>query len=156
MGPKEREIKRRLRVLEHAEKIGNVGRRKIHTKRYQKQVPGHHIQVDVKFLKFLDKNKKAIKRYQYTSIDDATRVRALKSTPVTTRLMPVTSLITLSRSSSSGFTRSARTGAMNSRRSSTGTLKTRVSDTFTSSLALLSLTARWNAHTDPTRRSFIN
>ena len=24
MGPKEREIKRRLRVLEHAEKIGNV------------------------------------------------------------------------------------------------------------------------------------
>ncbi len=36
----------------------SVGRRKIHTKRYQKQVPGHHIQVDVKFLKFLDKNKK--------------------------------------------------------------------------------------------------
>ena len=56
----------------------NVGRRKIHTKRYQKQVPGHHIQVDVKFLKFLDKNKKSIKRYQYTAIDDATRVRALK------------------------------------------------------------------------------
>ncbi len=24
--------------------------RKLHTKRYQKQVPGHHIQVDVKFL----------------------------------------------------------------------------------------------------------
>jgi transposase len=116
MGPKEREIKRRLRVLEHAKKIGNVRmtcsyfglsrstfyrwktkydkqgesglgnkstaarnhprkvqaeivakivhlRRKIHTKRYQKQVPGHHIQVDVKFLKFLDKNKKSIKRY---------------------------------------------------------------------------------------------
>lgn len=56
----------------------NVGRRKIHTKRYQKQVPGHHIQVDVKFLKFLDKNRKSIKRYQYTAIDDATRVRALK------------------------------------------------------------------------------
>jgi transposase-like protein len=60
----------------------NVGRRKIHTKRYQKQVPGHHIQVDVKFLlKFLDKNKKSIKRYQYTAIDDATRVRALKIYP---------------------------------------------------------------------------
>ena len=29
----------------------NVGLRKIHTKRYQKQVPGHQIQVDVKFLK---------------------------------------------------------------------------------------------------------
>ena len=35
----------------------NVGRRKNHTKRYQKQVPGHHIQVDVKFLKFLEKQK---------------------------------------------------------------------------------------------------
>lgn len=59
----------------------NVGRRKIHTKRYQKQVPGHQIQVDVKFLKFIDKNKRMVKRYQYTAIDDATRVRALKIYP---------------------------------------------------------------------------
>jgi transposase InsO family protein len=57
---------------------GNVGRRKIHTKRYQKQVPGHHIQMDVKFLTFKGKDGKKIKRYQYTAIDDATRVRALK------------------------------------------------------------------------------
>jgi hypothetical protein len=56
----------------------NTGVRRIHTKRYQKQVPGHHIQMDVKFLKFLDENNKAIKRYQYTAIDDATRVRALQ------------------------------------------------------------------------------
>ncbi len=56
----------------------NVGRRKIHTKRYQKQVPGHHIQMDVKFLIFKGKDGKKIKRYQYTAIDDATRVRALK------------------------------------------------------------------------------
>lgn len=56
----------------------NTGRRKIHTKRYQKQVPGHHIQVDVKFLSFMDKNNRKVKRYQYTAIDDATRVRALK------------------------------------------------------------------------------
>ncbi|WP_417625106.1 IS481 family transposase [Paremcibacter congregatus] len=56
----------------------NVGRRKIHTKRYQKQVPGHHIQMDVKFLIFKGKYGKKIKRYQYTAIDDATRVRALK------------------------------------------------------------------------------
>lgn len=27
--------------------------RKVHTKRYQKQVPGHHIQMDVKFLTFI-------------------------------------------------------------------------------------------------------
>ena len=57
---------------------GKLGRRKVHTKRYNKQVPGHHIQMDVKFLIFKDKHGKKLKRYQYTAIDDATRVRALK------------------------------------------------------------------------------
>ena len=52
--------------------------RKIHTKRYEQQVPGHQIQVDVKFLTFQGINGKTTKRYQYTAIDDATRVRALK------------------------------------------------------------------------------
>jgi transposase len=55
-----------------------VGRRKVHTKRYQKKVPGHHIQVDVRFLNLLDKRNHRIRRYQYTAIDDATRIRALK------------------------------------------------------------------------------
>lgn len=53
--------------------------RKIHTKRYQKQVPGHQIQLDVKFLTFRGKDGKPIKRYQYTAIDDATRIRALRA-----------------------------------------------------------------------------
>ncbi len=57
---------------------GKPGRRKVHTKRYHKQVPGHHIQMDVKFQIFKNKTGKKIKRYQYTAIDDATRVRALK------------------------------------------------------------------------------
>lgn len=52
--------------------------RKVHTKRYQKQVPGHHIQIDVKFLTFIGKAGEKIRRFQYTAIDDATRVRALK------------------------------------------------------------------------------
>jgi len=52
--------------------------RKIHTKRYKKQVPGHHMQVDVKFLTFRVKRGEKISRFQYTSIDDATRVRTLK------------------------------------------------------------------------------
>lgn len=47
-------------------------------KRYEKQVPGHHVQVDVKFLDFKDNAGKKIRRFQYTAIDDATRVRALK------------------------------------------------------------------------------
>ena len=52
--------------------------RKIHTKRYSKQVPGHHIQMDVKFLTFQGKQGQKIKRYQFTAIDDATRVRGMK------------------------------------------------------------------------------
>jgi transposase InsO family protein len=52
--------------------------RKVHTKRYNKQVPGHHIQMDVKFLTFIGKGGEKIRRFQYTAIDDATRIRALK------------------------------------------------------------------------------
>ena len=52
--------------------------RKVHTKRYNKQVPGHHIQMDVKFLTFKGKHGEKVRRFQYTAIDDATRVRALK------------------------------------------------------------------------------
>lgn len=52
--------------------------RKLHTKRYQKQVPGHHIQVDVKFLTFRGKRGEKVRRFQYNAIDDATRFRALK------------------------------------------------------------------------------
>jgi transposase InsO family protein len=47
-------------------------------KRYEKQVPGHRIQVDVKFLFLKDQAGKEVKRFQYTAIDDATRARALK------------------------------------------------------------------------------
>lgn len=57
----------------------NQRKRSIPTpQRYAKQVPGHHVQVDVKFLFFKDQNGKQVKRYQYTAIDDATRIRALK------------------------------------------------------------------------------
>ena len=41
-------------------------------------MPGHHIQVDVKFLKFDSTDGKKVKRFQYTAVDDATRIRALK------------------------------------------------------------------------------
>jgi len=55
-----------------------VGRRAVHTHRYEKQVPGHHVQVDVKFLTLQGAQGQRVRRYQYTAIDDATRVRALK------------------------------------------------------------------------------
>lgn len=53
-------------------------KRALHSKRYAKTVPGHHVQVDVKFLQLKDEDGKLVKRYQYTAIDDATRIRALK------------------------------------------------------------------------------
>jgi len=56
--------------------LRNVGRRAIHTRRYAKQVPGHQIQIDVKFLNLTSQEGKKIRRYQYTAIDDATRIRA--------------------------------------------------------------------------------
>ena len=56
-------------------------KRALHTKRYAKTVPGHHVQVDVKFLQLKDRAGKTVKRYQYTAIDDATRIRALQIYP---------------------------------------------------------------------------
>lgn len=55
-----------------------ASKRTVHTKRYSKKVPGHQIQVDVKFPKFKDSSGKKIISYQFTAIDDATRIRALK------------------------------------------------------------------------------
>ncbi len=55
-----------------------VGRRALHTRRYAKRVPGHHIQVDVTFLSLATTEGKRVRRYQYTAIDDATRIRALR------------------------------------------------------------------------------
>ena len=69
------------RILK-AHGVSRLGREKVkrttHSKRYAKNVPGHHVQMDVKFLIFKDLNGKRIKRFQYTAIDDATRIRALK------------------------------------------------------------------------------
>ncbi len=53
-------------------------RNAMRTKRYEKDVPGHHVQVDVKFLVFKNEFGDKVKRYQYTAIDDCTRIRALK------------------------------------------------------------------------------
>ena len=53
-------------------------KRALHTKRYAETVPRHNVQVDVKFLQLKDQAGKMVKRYQYTAIDDATRIRALQ------------------------------------------------------------------------------
>jgi transposase InsO family protein len=45
-------------------------------KRYEKQLPGHQVQVDVKFLDPLPGSRR--KHYQFTAIDDCTRIRVLR------------------------------------------------------------------------------
>jgi transposase InsO family protein len=49
-----------------------------HFKLYEKKVPGHHIQMDVKFLKLENDKGQPLRLFQYTAIDDATRIRVLK------------------------------------------------------------------------------
>ena len=56
-------------------------KRALHTTRYAKKVPGHHVQLDVKFLRLTDSQGKIVKRYQYKAVDDATRIRALQVYP---------------------------------------------------------------------------
>ena len=49
-------------------------RRAIHTRRYSKEVPGHHVQVDVKFVSLRNFEGNRVRRFQYTAIDDVTRI----------------------------------------------------------------------------------
>lgn len=70
------QVLRRNKLNRLPENIKTRSRSKF--KCYEKRVPGHHVQVDVKFLFFNDKIGRRIKRFQYTAIDDCTRIRALK------------------------------------------------------------------------------
>jgi len=45
-------------------------------KRYEKPLPGHRVQVDVKFIAPLKGSRE--KHYQFTAIDDRTRIRVLR------------------------------------------------------------------------------
>jgi hypothetical protein len=45
-------------------------------KRYEKPQPGHRVQIDVKFLERIPGSRKRL--YQFTAIDDCTRIRVLK------------------------------------------------------------------------------
>lgn len=48
-------------------------------KRYEKQRPGHQLQVDVKFIEPLGQTGRRRKCYQFTAIDDCTRLRVLRA-----------------------------------------------------------------------------
>ena len=50
--------------------------RKERWKRYERQLPGHRVQIDVKFIAPLPGSRR--KHYQFTAIDDCTRIRVLR------------------------------------------------------------------------------
>jgi IS30 family transposase len=50
-------------------------------KHYQRQLPGHQIQIDVKFVDALAGSGRRKKFYQFTAIDDCTRLRVLRLYP---------------------------------------------------------------------------
>jgi transposase InsO family protein len=51
-------------------------------KRYEKQRPGHQVQIDVTFIEPVTTSENRRKRYyQYTAIDDCTRLRVLRTYP---------------------------------------------------------------------------
>jgi hypothetical protein len=50
-------------------------------KRYEKQRPGHQLQVDLKFLEPVGQTGRQKKYYQFTAIDDCTRLRVLRAYP---------------------------------------------------------------------------
>jgi transposase InsO family protein len=54
-------------------------RHKDRWKRYEKQLPGQRVQVDVKFIEPIKGTRK--RHYQFTAIDDCTRIRVLRAYP---------------------------------------------------------------------------
>lgn len=54
-------------------------RHKDRWQRYEKQLPGQRVQVDVKFIEPLPGTRK--RHYQFTAIDDCTRIRVLRAYP---------------------------------------------------------------------------
>ncbi|MFE2648180.1 DDE-type integrase/transposase/recombinase [Streptomyces nigra] len=56
-------------------------RRFLRWKRYEKQRPGHQLQVDVKFIEPLGQSGRKKRYYQYTAIHDCTRLRVLRASP---------------------------------------------------------------------------
>ena len=62
--------------------ISGVTRSCSRPKRYEKQRPDHYVQIDVKFIEPITTGSGRRKRYyQYTAIDDCTRLRVLRASP---------------------------------------------------------------------------
>jgi hypothetical protein len=69
-------------------------RHNLRWKRYEKQRPGHQLQVDVKFIEPLGQPGRRKKYYQFTATDDCTRLRVLRAYPRCDQRQPSRSSMT--------------------------------------------------------------
>ena len=69
-------------------------RRALHTKRYAKTVPGHHIQVDVKFLQLKNREGKTLKRLglSYVGLGSTMKNSLLDYLPIGWRILRLPAL----------------------------------------------------------------
>lgn len=148
------EIWRILKRLD-MNRLPNSQRYKRHVdrwKRYEKAKPGHRVQIDVKFVAPLKGSRKS-RYYQFTAIDDCTRLRVLR---LYDRLNQKTAIefidYALERFPFRVDVIQTDNGS-ESKPPSTGTCSTKVWDTNTSSRLPRDSTARSSAHTGSTQRS---
>ena len=111
-------------------------RRALRWKRYEKQRPGHQLQVDVKFIEPLGQTGLRRKKYyQFTAIDDCTRLRVLRAYPRYDQKTAISSSsITFCPSCRSPSSGCKPTTVPNSAPRSTGTCSTKASTTSRSNL----------------------
>src|SRR5215211_1729561 len=122
-------------------------------KRYEKPLPGHRVQLDVKFIQPLPSTPKPRKYYQFTAIDDCTGCVSYASIPSSTS-RPLSSSWTMSyRGCRSAWRSSRPTTGSSSAPASTGTSWTKASAMSTSSLERPGSTARSSAPIASTLRS---
>jgi transposase len=116
-------------------------------KRYEKQQPGHRVQIDVKFFGPLPGASSRKKDYQYTAIDDCTRLRVLKISPQNNQKTAVQFVDCVLQRHPFTSKSSKRTMVQNSSQRSTGMSSTKGSSTSTSNPARHASTAKWSAPT---------
>jgi transposase len=121
-------------------------------KRYEKPQPGHRVQIDVKFITPLKGSRKGC-YYQFTAIDDCTRLRVLRLYDRLNQKTGSSSSTTPSSGCPSASRSSRPTTALSSRLLSTGTCSTKASDTSTSNRCGLGSTERWSVPTASMPRS---
>jgi transposase len=127
-------------------------RRALRWKRYEKQRPGHQLQVDVKFIEPLGQTGRRKKYYQFTAIDDCTRLRVLRAYPRCDQKTAIAFVDdVMAKLPFAGGCK--QTTDPNSAHPSTGTCSTKASTTSASNPARHGSTAKWKDPTASTPKS---